>query len=106
VAKYNKLVRDQVPGTIRASGRKVVTRTIHGKELLAALRAKVDEELAEYDAATSDELAVAELADVLEVVVALSKARGYSEVKLDEARAQKAAQRGTFDRAVLLVEVE
>ena len=106
MAYYNKLVRDQVPGTLRASGRKVVTRTIHGKELMAALRAKVDEELGEFDAAATDELAAAELADLLEVVVALAKARGCTEAKLTELRAQKATERGTFDRAVLLVEVE
>ncbi len=106
MAYYNKLVRDQVPGTLRAGGRRVVTRTILGKELLAALRAKVDEELGEFDAAATDELAAAELADLLEVLVALAKARGCSEAKLNELRAQKAATRGAFDRALLLLEVE
>lgn len=106
MAYYNKLVRDKVPGTLRAGGRRVVTRTIVDKELMAALRAKMDEELGEFDAAATDDLAAAELADLLEVVVALAKARGCSETKLNELRAQKAEARGAFDRALLLVEVE
>ena len=43
---YNKLVRDKVPGTLRDGGHHVVTRTLRGSELLKALRAKLDEELA------------------------------------------------------------
>ncbi|HJX67829.1 MAG TPA: nucleoside triphosphate pyrophosphohydrolase [Candidatus Limnocylindrales bacterium] len=103
---YNKLVRDSVPGMLRGNGHQVDTRTIQGDELLAALRAKIDEEVAEYDAATDDERAAAELADLIEVIVALAKRRGYDEAKLNELRAQKASQRGTFDRGLFLESVE
>jgi predicted house-cleaning noncanonical NTP pyrophosphatase (MazG superfamily) len=106
VAQYNKLVRDLVPGTLRAGGHKVVTRTLHGAELLKALRAKLDEEIAEYDAAVDDEHAVAELADLLEVLVALARQRGCTEAAIQQLRAAKADQRGAFDLALLLVSAQ
>lgn len=103
---YNKVVRDLVPGMLRASGRKVVTRTIYGQELQKALRAKVDEELAEYDAAPDDEHAAAELVDVLETVLALAKGRGFTEAKIGQLRAAKTAQNGAFDLGILLVSTD
>jgi predicted house-cleaning noncanonical NTP pyrophosphatase (MazG superfamily) len=106
VKSYNKLVRDLVPGTLRASGLKVVTRTIHGKELLKALRAKVDEELGEYDAAVDDDHAAAELVDLLEILTAIARQRGYTEARIQELRADKAAQRGAFELGIFLVTAE
>jgi predicted house-cleaning noncanonical NTP pyrophosphatase (MazG superfamily) len=106
VKQYNKLVRDLVPGILRASGHKLVTRTLVGKDLMDALRAKIDEEAAEYDAAIDDEHAAMELADLLEVVMALARRRGFSEARIEELRAAKVAQRGTFDRAVFLISAE
>ena len=103
---YNKLVRDQVPGTLRAAGHKVTTRTIQGAELLKALRAKIDEEVAEYDAAPDDEQAALELADLLEVVMALAKLRGFNEAAVQQLREAKAAQRGRFERALFLISAE
>jgi predicted house-cleaning noncanonical NTP pyrophosphatase (MazG superfamily) len=106
VKQYDKLVRDLVPGILRAKGHRLVTRTLVGKELTDALRAKIDEEAAEYDAAADDEHAAMELADLLEVVMALARRRGFSEARIDELRAEKAAQRGAFDRAVFLISAE
>jgi len=62
---YNKLVRDLVPGTLRAGGHEVSTRTLVGRELLEAF-GEIDEEAAEYDTALDDEQAAVELADLLE----------------------------------------
>jgi predicted house-cleaning noncanonical NTP pyrophosphatase (MazG superfamily) len=105
LAQYNKLVRDQVPGTLRASGRKVVTRTIVGKELQKALRAALEEAVAEYDAAPDDERAASALADLQEITAALGRQRGCTEAQLTALRSTRTAQRGSYDRGVLLVEV-
>jgi predicted house-cleaning noncanonical NTP pyrophosphatase (MazG superfamily) len=106
VTCYNKLVRDRVPAILLAGGRKSVTRTVHGAELLKALRAKIDEEVAEYDTAIDDEHAATELADLLEVVMAIAKRRGYGEAAIQQLRADKAARRGAFDLGFFLVEAE
>jgi predicted house-cleaning noncanonical NTP pyrophosphatase (MazG superfamily) len=102
----HKLVRDKVPALMLASGHRTVTRTIAGTELIAALRAEIGIELLEYDAAATGEAAAGELADLLELIVALAKQRGYSEERLAQIRAEKKSQRGSFDQGLLLVEIE
>jgi predicted house-cleaning noncanonical NTP pyrophosphatase (MazG superfamily) len=106
VTCYNKLVRDRVPEILRAGGHEVVTETLEGDALLDALRAKIDEEVAEYDTAIDDEHAATELADLLEVVMAIAKRRGYGEAAIQQLRADKAARRGAFDLGFFLVEAE
>ena len=106
MTQYNKLVRDHVPGTLRASGHKVATRTLPPTEMLKALRAKIDEEVAEYDAALDDEHAALELADLIEVVMAIARRRGFTEAAIQRLREAKAAQRGTFERALFLISAE
>jgi predicted house-cleaning noncanonical NTP pyrophosphatase (MazG superfamily) len=103
---YNKLVRDQVPGMLRASGHKVTTRTLQGAELLKALRAKLDEEIAEYDAAADDKQAALELADIVEVITALAQRRGCTEAALQQLREAKAARSGAFERGTFLVSTD
>ena len=63
--------------------------------------AKLDEELAEYH----KEQNVEELADLLEVIYAAAKARGYTLEQLEAVRAEKASKRGTFEKKILLKEV-
>ena len=104
--QYNKLIRDKVPAMMLASGRKIVTRTVVGQELRAALRTKIDEEVAEYDAAVDDDLAAVELADLLEVIMALAKGHGFDEATIQRIRATKADQRGGFDLGYFLIKAE
>ena len=63
--------------------------------------AKLDEELAEYHKDQNLE----ELADLLEVLYAATKARGYSLEELEVCRKKKAEKRGAFDKRILLKEV-
>jgi predicted house-cleaning noncanonical NTP pyrophosphatase (MazG superfamily) len=105
VKTYNKPVRDRLPEILKANGQKVATTSIEGDELIAALRAKVDEELAEYDAARDTNEAAAELADLIEVIVALARRRGFDETRLGELRREKSAARGGFDLGVYLMTI-
>ena len=98
---YQKLVRDRIPEIIESSGRICVTEILSDEDYLKMLDAKLDEELAEYHADQNIE----ELADLMEVIRACAVARGYSEEELEQARAEKAAKRGGFERKILLKEV-
>ena len=104
--QYNKLVRDRVPAMLQASGRRTVSKTVDGQELIAALRAKVDEELAEYDAAPDDEGAAGELADLLEVIIALARQRGYDEEAIGRMREAKTLEHGAFGMGYFLIKAE
>lgn len=59
---------------------------------------KLDEELKEYQESKSME----ELADLLEVMHAVSIARGSSIEEVEKIRVQKAENRGSFEKRILL----
>ena len=98
---YNKLVRDKIPEIIEADGKTCSTEILSEKDYLKMVDSKLDEELAEYHKDQNIE----ELADLLEVIYAAAKARGYSLEELEKVRASKAAKRGAFDNRIILKEV-
>ena len=48
---------------------------------------------------------IEELADLLEVIYAATKARGYSIEELEKVRVEKVEKRGGFDKKILLIKV-
>ena len=98
---YQKLVRDRIPEIIEADGKTCVTETLSDSRYLEMLDAKLAEELAEYQESKSLE----ELADLLEVMRVVVKARGWSWEQLEQVRQEKAARRGGFEKKILLKEV-
>ena len=98
---HNKLVRDRIPEIIEASGRTCITAVLPNDAYIQALDAKLNEELAEYQQSKSLE----ELADLLEVMGAVVKARGYTWDDLTRVRKEKRACRGAFDQRIFLKEV-
>jgi predicted house-cleaning noncanonical NTP pyrophosphatase (MazG superfamily) len=101
VKTYNKLVRDNIPAIIEASGAVCETEILNTADYLRMLDEKLGEELAEYRRDQNAE----ELADLLEVIYACAAARGYSEAELNAIRAEKANQRGGFSARILLKSV-
>src|ERR1700690_745695 len=99
----NKLVRDRVPEILAARGIKLEVRVADRRDRLDLLHAKLQEELAEYLAATDDEARLGELADVLEVILALTKLHGADLASLERLRAHKAMERGAFDAGIVLI---
>lgn len=95
---YNKLVRDKIPEIIEASRKICETEILSDEEYLRMLEKKLDEELAEYH----KEQNIEELADVLEVLYATAKARGYSIEELEQVRIEKQKARGGFCKKILL----
>lgn len=99
---HGKLVRDRIPEIIAASGKTCVTRVLETPEYLAALDAKLTEELAEYQQDKSAE----ELADLLEVMMAAAEARGYGFGTVEQLRREKAKTRGAFSDRIWLEAVD
>lgn len=98
VITYNKLVRDKIPEIIEADHKVCDIEILSDEAYLQMVDAKLDEELAEYHKDQNLE----ELADLLEVIYAATKARGYTVEELEELRRQKAEKRGAFDKKILL----
>lgn len=98
---HNKLVRDRIPEIIEGSGKTCITRILPREEYLAALDAKLQEELSEYQADKSLE----ELADLLEVMMAVAEAHGHSFDEVEAIRREKAEKRGGFRQRIYLTSV-
>lgn len=101
VKNYHKLVRDRIPEIIEADGKICVCEMLSDEEYIRLLDQKLNEELAEYQESKSME----ELADLLEVMWAVVRARGWTLDELEQVRADKAAERGGFAKKILLKEV-
>jgi predicted house-cleaning noncanonical NTP pyrophosphatase (MazG superfamily) len=94
-----KLVRDKIPDIIRAKGEVPATRVVLGTdEYQRMLCAKLSEEVLEFIASNGDPM---ELADVLEVVIALADDLGIGRQELEELRAKKAEERGGFAAGIV-----
>ena len=100
--KYNKLVRDRIPEIIENSGKTAHTHLLSDEEYIAELDRKLGEEYAEYQADKNIE----ELADMLEVIYAIAKARGTSVEELERVRKEKAEKNGAFEKKIFLEEVD
>ena len=96
---YNKLVRDKIPAIINAQGKKANIRILDDKEYLRALEAKLDEEVSEFHKDQNLE----ELADILEVLYALTEKLGYSKDELLKACEKKHQERGGFRNRLFLI---
>ncbi len=100
---YNKLVRDKIPEICLANGDIPVIRHLEDDNAyLSALTDKLGEEAAEVKATPTLE----ELADTLEVVYSIGKALGITPEQIEEARVQKAEERGGFDDRIFLISTE
>ena len=99
---HNKLVRDRIPEIIASQGKTAHTRILDSEEYIRMLERKLDEEVGEYHRDKTPE----ELADILEVVLALAESRGCSREALAEIYGRKHESRGGFRDRVFLVSVE
>ncbi|KMY55300.1 phosphoribosyl-ATP pyrophosphohydrolase [Bacillus sp. FJAT-27231] len=103
---HNKLVRDRILEIVDRSGKKYSSRILNEREYEEEVRKKMNEELAEYEAAQNDEEALEELADLLELIHAAAAIHGADVNELEAIRQQKAEKRGGFSERIFLIEVE
>jgi predicted house-cleaning noncanonical NTP pyrophosphatase (MazG superfamily) len=90
----SKLVRDKIPEIIiKNNGIIPLTHIATGVELLDALDMKLDEEIGEFRSAPDTASAAEEIADVMEVLLALAHSRGFSPEQIEAIRLEKRAKR-------------
>ena len=99
---YNKLVRDKIPEIIESNGEKCTTVVVSENTYLNLLDMKLCEELAEYRADNSQE----ELADMLEVMMSITKARGFEWEDILTIQKKKREERGGFEKRIVLISTE
>lgn len=99
---FNKLVRDNIPNKIESNGEIAVTRILEDEEYKQELYKKLLEEAEEViSSETPDEL-IEELADVLEILKAISELNGKTLDDIIEIADQKRIKRGGFEKRLFL----
>ena len=96
-----KLVRDNIPQIIEASGRKAKTRVLDDEEYKGRLLGKLQEEVNEF----LDNQSIEELADILEVIDCLKNAYSINEDELIKIKNDKKKTRGSFNKKIFLEEI-
>ena len=100
---YNKLVRDKIPENIDSeNGRKSKYRILNDDEYLKELNKKVIEEANEFVVENSIE----ELGDLMEVLNAIMKLKGYKMEDVNTAMKKKVDKKGSFNDRIYLEYVD
>lgn len=94
-----KLVRDKIPQIIMPEHQtRYAFVQIPEEQAMYWLKKKLQEEVDEFNADES----IAELADILEVVIAIASTKGYALEELEAERVAKAQRNGKFTKRILM----
>ena len=100
---YNKLVRDKIPNSINTSkGKRCNYKILNDEEYIKELDKKLFEEYHEF----IEEHSIEELADLMEVIFAIMKARNISIKDVEYERKLKNDKKGSFNDKIYLIDVE
>ena len=99
---FNKLVRDKIPEMLAKNGGEPETETLNDEKYKICLYEKLKEECEETVNSYSKENLAEELADLLEVMMAISKLNGIDFAEIEKIRLTKKEKRGGFDSKILL----
>ncbi len=94
---YYKLVRDKIPELIKAQGINPINHIADDKEYESALMDKLKEEVEEFIEDPCKE----EMADIMEVIYAILKQKGYSFEDIEKVREKKKGERGGFEKKII-----
>ena len=98
--KYNKLVRDNIINIIEKNNKKANFHIANNNEYFQYLTLKLDEEIKEF----KEDYSIEELADVIEVIESLKKLEQYKDV--EKIRLEKKKKNGSFDKRIILENIE
>lgn len=106
MGKYKKLVRDKIPDIIKSNGETPTVRVLDEVEYKQELEKKLHEEYLEVLYSTTKEERIDELADLIEVISALSVLEGSSLEEVIKHALEKREKRGSFQKRLFLEDVE
>ncbi len=107
VKPYSKLVRDKIPGIIKKSGQKPITKIADDDfGFLQALKEHILDEAKQLRDAKTENQELEEIIDIMEAVNAYMKHKDVSVDKIEKMRKFKLRKRGGFGKRVILEGVE
>lgn len=106
--QFNKLIRSRLPARMIEEGVKINSSKLSSEEYMLQLKNKLLEEAEEVSLATDREHLITELADVVEVIYAISDASDINMSDIEKARLKKRSINGHFhsDNYIHYIEVD
>lgn len=98
---YDKLVRDRIPEILDSLGKKYTHHIANSDEYGQKLWKKLDEEVQEFH----EKPCLEEMADIMEVLAAITDFYGLDLYEVETARQAKEAAKGAFTEQIILGEV-
>jgi predicted house-cleaning noncanonical NTP pyrophosphatase (MazG superfamily) len=102
---YNKLIRDKIPQIMEGNGKKFEIEVLDNESYLEHLNIKLKEEMDEYFTSNVEANQIEELADLVEVVYGILKAKDVSIKEFEYIRLKKRDERGGFEDKLFLRKV-
>lgn len=102
--KYNKLVRDNIPDIITASGKECDYDILDDRDYVVKLKEKLIEEAREVVTAVDTDEIIRELADVLEIVDAIESHYSIDHSEVIKIKEQKGIKNGKYEKKIILFE--
>lgn len=99
---HKKLVRNLIPAILEKKGIKVITSILDEKSFIISLKDKLQEEVQEFLEASTKETRLEELADILEVLLAIINSENTTIDVLESIRIKKSGERGDFSKKIFL----
>ncbi len=106
--QFNKLIRSKLPDRMINEGVRINSSKLSSEEYISQLKNKLLEEAEEVSLATDREHLITELADVVEVLYAISEASDINMDDIEKSRLEKRAINGHFhsDNYIHYIEVD
>lgn len=102
---YGKLVRDNIPDIIKSNNEEPIIKILSDEEYKKELENKLIEECNEVLSSTGKDR-IEELADMLEVIIALSELENKTFEDVEKVRILKKEKRGGFSKKIYLEDVK
>lgn len=99
---HNKLVRNRIPEILEKKGIQPITKILDENSFNHSLNDKLQEEVQEFLLASSKETKLEELADILEVILAILHSENTTFDHLESLRLKKMKERGDFSKKIFL----
>lgn len=99
----NKLVRDNIPNIIDGNNEIAYTKILDDDEYIKCLNDKLIEEAKEVISSKNKEELTCELADLYEVMMAISNCNKISLDEIEKARVKKKSKNGGFEKKIFLI---
>jgi len=94
-----KLVRDKIPKILKEKGKEIKRmKVVKGEEYYFYLKRKLIEEVLEFLEEDKEE----EIVDILEVIEAICKYKGWDLSEIERIKEEKARERGKFEKGIVI----